>query len=280
MEAVWHARSPSRRAGSASSRHDPYTVGVFILRQAAAVLFVALIPVFIVLTTVRFATNWEAPYGYAFSQYDAPAVTGVDRPELDRSAREIIEYFQTGPSNVLLDIRVNVDGEMEPLFNQREILHMQDVQRLFRWTFRAHDMILMYLVGYIVGVYLWSRERSMRRLAQQAMIGGTATVALLGVTAVAIVTGFDSLWTQFHLISFSNDLWQLDPSSDRLIQMFPEAFWFDVTLAIGVISMLVGGVIALGGVVYVSWLDRQQRERRRRRRRSRDTSQAELRPLS
>jgi integral membrane protein (TIGR01906 family) len=254
---------------------------VFILRQAAAVLFVAFIPIFIVLTVVRVAANWEVPYGYSYSQYDAPEVTGVERAELDRATTEIIEYFQSTPSTVLLDIRVREgdSDELQPLFNQREVLHMHDVQYLFRWVFRAHEMIFMYLIAYITGVYLWSRERSMRRLAQQAIVGGTATVALLGVTAVAIVMGFDSLWTQFHLISFSNDLWQLDPASDRLIQMFPEAFWFDATLAIGVVSMLIGGVIAVGNVLYVGWLDRQQRQRRRRRRRRPDTTAPNLRPL-
>ncbi len=258
----------------------PYTGTVLILRQAAAVLFIAFIPVFIVLTVVRFATNWEAPYHYAFSQYDAPEVTGIERSELDRAAREIIYYFQSERSDVLLDIRVEDGGEMRPLFNQREILHMQDVQHLFRLVFRAHEMIFMYLIGYVAGVYLWSRERSMRRLAQQLIIGGTATVALLGVTAVAIVLGFDSLWTQFHLISFSNDLWRLNPQTDHLIQMFPEAFWFDVTLAIGVVSMLIGGALALGGILYTGWLDRQQRERRRRRRwRPEASSGTELRPL-
>src|SRR5690606_5244888 len=133
--------------------------------------------------------------------------------------------------------------------------HMQDVQHLFRLVFRAHDMIFIYIVGYITVVYLWTRERSMRRLAQQAIAGATATVALPGVTAVATVMGFDSLCTPVHLLSFSTHRWQLDPASYRLIQMFPESLWFDVTLAIGVVSMLIGGGIALGGVLYLGWLD-------------------------
>ena len=32
------------------------------------------------------------------------------------------------------------------------------------------------------------------------------------------------------MISFTNDLWQLDPSRDYLIAIFPEGFFFDATM--------------------------------------------------
>ena len=41
----------------------------------------------------------------------------------------------------------------------------------------------------------------------------------------------------FHLISFSNDLWQLDPSRHYLIAMFPQNFFFDATVAIAIATI-------------------------------------------
>jgi integral membrane protein (TIGR01906 family) len=54
-------------------------------------------------------------------------------------------------------------------------------------------------------------------------------VVLVGLGALA---GFDRLFLAFHEVSFSNDLWQLNPRTDYLIAMFPEGFFFDATILI------------------------------------------------
>jgi integral membrane protein (TIGR01906 family) len=153
---------------------------------------------------------------------------------------------------------VVVDGEEEALYNQREILHMRDVKDLFQLTFRVQEIAFVYLVAYVVAVFLWSRERALRQLANQAILGGALTVALLGAGAIGVLFGFDSLFEQFHLLSFSNDFWRLDPATDRLIQMFPQGFWFDVTLGVGVLTAMQGGLVALAGFGYLTWLERRR----------------------
>ena len=222
-------------------------------------MFIACIPLLLVLTNVRIAASWERDYDYAFAQYDAVDVTGIERAELDRSAREIVRYFEHSQSEELLDIRVRRGDETIALFNQREILHMADVRDLFRLIYRIHEFALVYVVAYVAAVYLWSRERSMRRLARQAVTAGLATAALLAVAAVGVLIGFDDLFRQFHLLSFANDFWLLDPRTDHLIQMFPQGFWFDVTLGVGVLSIAEGALLALLGFVYLAWIGRRGR---------------------
>jgi integral membrane protein (TIGR01906 family) len=239
------------------------------LRWVASGLFIACIPLLLVLTNVRAAASWERVYDYAFSQYDVVEVTGIERTELDRSAREIVRYFEHSQPEELLDIRVQRGDETIALFNQREILHMADVRDLFRLVFRIHEFALVYVVAYIAAVYLWSRERSMRRLAREGVTAGIVTVSILSLAAIGVMLGFDALFEQFHLLSFSNDFWQLDPRTDRLVQMFPMGFWFDATLAVGVLSLIEGGAVALGGLGYIIWLDRRAEARRLSRRRRR-----------
>ena len=248
------------------------------LRWVASGIFIACIPILLVLTNVRLAASWERVYDYAFSQYDVPAVTGLERAELDRAAGEIVDYFETSRPDELLDIRVQQGDEDLALFNQREILHMADVRDLFRLVFRIHEFALVYVVAYVAAVYLWSRERSMRRLARQGITAGIATVGILSLAAVGVMLGFDAIFEQFHLLSFSNDFWQLDPRTDRLVQMFPMDFWFDVTLAVGVLSVIEGGAIALAGLGYIIWLDRQAEARRLSRRRRRTIRAPEAAP--
>ena len=66
------------------------------------------------------------------------------------------------------------------------------------------------------------------------------------IFVVASLFNFDRLFLQFHLLSFSNDLWLLDPSRDYLIMLFPQGFWYDMAiycgLAAGGIAVLMGGV--------------------------------------
>ena len=47
---------------------------------------------------------------------------------------------------------------------------------------------------------------------------------------IASLTGFEDVFYAFHVVSFSNDLWQLDPNRDYLIAMFPENFFYDATM--------------------------------------------------
>src|SRR5690606_26175132 len=100
---------------------------------------------------------------------------------------EIVRYFGESSEGELLDIRVQRGEEEVALFNQREILHMADVRDLFQLTFRAHEFALVYIVAYVAAVYLWSRERSMRRLAREGVIGGALTVGVLSVSALSVV---------------------------------------------------------------------------------------------
>ena len=49
---------------------------------------------------------------------------------------------------------------------------------------------------------------------------------------------FNKYFTLFHEVFFSNDLWLLDPSTDLLIRMLPEGFFFDMVARIGIIFLV------------------------------------------
>jgi integral membrane protein (TIGR01906 family) len=229
---------------------------VLATRWIATALFIVAVPLFLVLTNVRIAATEQRVYEYSFAQYDAVAATGVDRAQLDSTAATIVDYFRTGESDELLDIRVVVNGQEKVLYNQREILHMRDVKDLMQLTFRLHEISFVFLVGYVAIVFLWARERALRQLARQVIVAGAFTVVLLAAGAIAVVQGFDRLFEQFHLLSFSNDLWRLNPATDRLIQMFPQPFWFDVTLGVGVLTAIEGGLMTMLGLGYLVWFGR------------------------
>ena len=216
------------------------------VRWLAGALFVVAVPLFLLLTNVRIAAMEPRVYEYSYSANDVPAVTGIDRPQLDRAARDIVAYFRN--DEPFLGTRVTIAGAEQPLFSPREVLHMRDVKDLFQLVFTLHEIAFVYIVAYVAAVFVWSHERSLARLGQQLVRAGVATAAGLALAAAAVFVGFDNLFEQFHLLSFSNDLWLLDPSRDHLIQMFPRDFWFNVSLAVGVATIFEGGLVALLGI--------------------------------
>lgn len=207
-----------------------------MLRSIAIALFVLSIPLLLVTTNVRWAANEPRLYEYGFDRYDAETSTGVARSELDYAARDLIRYFNDDRPAVQTLVMQN--SQRVPLYNERETSHLRDVKNLFRTVFRVQEASLAFALVYVVGVFVWAGEAPLRVLARTVLLSSLFTLALLALTSLGALLGFDDLWTSFHLLAFTNDLWKLDPDTDHLIQMFPRDFWFDATL-------LVAGLTAL-----------------------------------
>lgn len=220
----------------------------FVARIAAA-FFVVALPVLFVTTNVRILASDVGFYEAGLRRHDADRATGIALTELDRAAQEIVDYFENDATT--LRIVVSENGQESPLFNARETEHMRDVKSLVRLVYRANEVALAFVLTYVTAVFLWARERSLRTLAWLALGGVVAGALTLGAVGVVAATGFDSTWTRFHELAFSNDLWQLDPDTDHLIQMFPERFWENATLTVGVMTLAEATFTAVLAAAYL-----------------------------
>jgi integral membrane protein (TIGR01906 family) len=222
----------------------------------AAALFVVLLPLALITTNVRLLFTTPPMYALALDGYDAPVVTGIPRLELARAMDEIHAYF-TNDQELLRISVVDDRGQTTPLFTPRKVLHMRDVKDLVRGFFRAQIAALAFVAVYL-GVRLAIERQAawsgLARLTRVSMLG-TLAVAL-GVGGATLV-GFDRLFTQFHVLSFSNDLWQLDPARDRLVQLFPFDFWLVATLILTGLTLV--EVLALLGLAW--WYVRRRTNR-------------------
>ena len=230
-------------------------VGGWIL----AALFIIAVPLFLVANSVSWAVNDLRLYRYGFDKYDISAVTGIEPEGLMVAARQIRGYFNSGREPI--DIRAEIFGDERDLFNEREVLHMGDVKRLIRGLYWVDIAATAYLVAFAAAGFLLRGRSFFASLSRRLMWGGGLTVALIVLIGVFALTGFDSLFSTFHQASFSNDFWRLDPTKDYLVMMFPEGFWFDATLFVGlgtVVQALVIGGAAGGFLVF------QRRHARRR----------------
>ena len=219
------------------------------LRSLALLLFVIAVPVTLVATNVRFVANEGRLYEYGFDKHDAEARTGLARDDISRAGRELRRYFNNDEETI--HVLVEEDGREVSLFSARETAHLRDVKGLIQLTFRIQEMGVAYVLAYVVGVFVWAREGSLRRLATQVLAASlVVVVAIAAVSAVALL-GFDRAFEQFHFLAFDNDLWRLNPRTDRLIQMFPEGFWFDTTMLVGLLTLAEVAVLAFASGLYL-----------------------------
>lgn len=210
--------------------------------RAAAALFVAALPVALVGSNLRLLFTAEPLYTFAVEQYDVPSVTGIPRPEIDRAMAEIRDYF-TNDQQLLRITVTDERGRTNPLFTPREVIHMRDVKHLVQTVFRLQMAAIVYIAGFVAVQLLLERRRAwlgLARLTRTAMLGTLAVAVGVGV---ATLLGFDRLFDRFHRLSFRNDFWQLDPTQDHLVQMFPFDFWLVSTIIL--VGLTIVEVLAL-----------------------------------
>ena len=218
-----------------------WRVAVFFVAVAVLTLPIA--------WSVRFSAQSGGWWERGFNAGDVEARTGLARAEIDRATGELRAYFQSGERFVAISV-TNAAGAEEPLFTEREVLHLVDVKRLLGRTYDAGWAALGFLVTFPALLCYVRRRGAARALARTGIVAGLTSAATVVVLGVIAISGFDEAFRQFHLLFFSNDLWQLS-SQDRLIQLFPQRFFFETTLLIGSVTLAFGAALAGGGWCYL-----------------------------
>jgi len=214
-----------------------------ILCITAKWLFILCLPVLLLTASIGWAVNSLWLYQYGFEKYSVSQTTGLAEAELEKAARGLINYFNSDEEYI--NLAVVKDDQSFELFNQREVTHLKDVKDLIWLGYWVLLGTVIYTLTYAAVSLFWRRKRYWRRLAWGVVGGGSVTLALMLALGLGTLLGFDQLFLQFHLISFTNLFWQLDPTKDYLIMLFPQGFWYDATLFCA-LATTVGAVVLSG----------------------------------
>lgn len=167
-----------------------------------------------------------------YEENNLAEITNKTFEEYENISKDIIKYLKGA------DI-----GLMEGHFNQREVLHMKDVQDLFKLN-RIIKCLSLVLI--IILIFIIRNDYNTLTLTIKALNINYIFLALL---VLATKIDFGKYFTYFHLIFFNNDLWLLDPKTDLLIQMMPEIFFLKMAIKIGIsfgIMILLSQGVLLG----------------------------------
>lgn len=219
------------------NQQEPTTSGY---KKVLAWIVAILIPLALILTSVRllltpafvqleYRTPNFPPDPYGFTQEDRLFWSMI-----------ALDYLLNDEGIGFLEELQFEDGT--PVYNARELKHMVDVKNvlgsvLIVWYASLLGTLLLGIWAYWGG---WWEEYKVGLRK-----GGWITVGFVGVTMVAVLIAFSVFFVFFHEVFFDPGTW-IFRFSDTLIRLFPERFWRDTFIAIGLLSLAGGFALAFG----------------------------------
>jgi integral membrane protein (TIGR01906 family) len=161
---------------------------------------------------------------------EATAWTGYTPAELRTATDSILGDLVVGPP----DFDVAVAGE--PVLNERERGHMRDVRAVFGgFAVAALASVLVLVVAAArSGASAW-------RAARRGAVGLAVGIVAVGVVGIV---AFERAFEIFHRLFFASGSYTFDPRTERLVQLFPQRFWFETSVAVGVVALLLAAAVA------------------------------------
>ena len=165
----------------------------------------------------------------------AQRLTGYDVYTLQGVTASIVHDLLLGGDFMV------IDSSGTPALNAREQAHMRDVRGVFQGFFA--------LVAAGIVVLAWGFRRARvpeaRAAAWHAVGNGARGLAIVLVVAgLFAVFAFEVAFEVFHRLFFSAGTYSFDPRTERLVQLFPEQFWSETAIAVGVVAITAALVTA------------------------------------
>jgi integral membrane protein (TIGR01906 family) len=208
------------------------------LRGALAALVTGLAVALVIVALAILPFLSPAWVAFAQARAQADAWTGWTTEQLASVTDQVLADLVVGPP----DFDATLDGAA--VLNENERSHMRDVRGVFAAFFAlaaaaAVVLVVLFLAarGRDARARFWHRlERSGLVIAGVTVIGGLAGVLL-----------FDQAFILFHEIFFPGGNYLFDPATDRLVQLFPQQFWVESTIGVGVVVVLLALLATLVG---------------------------------
>jgi integral membrane protein (TIGR01906 family) len=222
-----------------------------IITKVINCLLLLLIPILVILGSARLlATDTYLAFEYGKTSFP-PDVYGFTSQQRFELASVNVHYVRAHlPDDALATQKL--DGTL--IYNPREVSHMADVQSVFQVIVRVWQVAFVLLL--FLGLILWATGEH-RQFAAAIQSGGLFTSAMILTIALLAIFAWQSWFNIFHLFFFQPGSW-LFSYSDTLIRLFPVKFWFDATLSISILSILVGLSLALIGRQWRDSLQKSQ----------------------
>lgn len=195
--------------------------------KICAVLLGMLFPVIIFISAIEVAVFDKAFYTDQMAKNQVIKNTGIYPPDMDLVVDEMISYLKGDRQDFDIKARLAPENaknvvDRVSIFNDKEITHMDDVRNLLLFFLGLRDAaMILALISFLMLL-----KDHQQAIIKALFYGSTIFIVLFLVIGASFVFNFNDTFILFHQLFFTNDLWIMDPSIDRLIWIVPEPFFF------------------------------------------------------
>lgn len=165
----------------------------------------------------------EAFYIEGFKAYEVKDIVNISEDDLEQVTHEMVTYLNDRSGD--LHVMVTIDGVSTEYFNAKEQAHLTDIMNLIR-----HGREVLQLLKYmLLGLLVMHVSVPMSKRFNFFKYSVFWAIGFLAILGLSYFMDFNSAFIKFHEMLFYNDLWMLDITKDRLLQMMPLEFFMRFT---------------------------------------------------
>ena len=173
--------------------------------------------------------------GFEQDRSDVDQLTGYTASQVHQVTGSILSDLVFGPP----DFAVTVNGT--PVLDARERGHMADVRAVMGRLGAVAALAVLLLLA--LGLF----GRGRRWFWRGASLGARVLAGGVVVVGVAMALFFDQVFELFHEIFFAPGTYIFSSSSEKLVQLFPDQFWSETSIALAGLVLLLALIVGVGG---------------------------------
>ena len=210
-------------------RNAVYTA---LLAIAALLIIIA-----VLFTSLQICVNQRSWYYESYVKYGTAKETLISDEEMMEAIFRLIDYMEGRADSIQLS--VTEAGQTVEMYNRQEIDHMVDVRALYQaWrAVRTYGGILAAMIIAVCMATLPKGER-MGMLCRGFLIAAVVFGAVLIALGIWVAVDFNSFWTEFHHLFFTNDLWLMDYRTCRMIRICPLQLFNDIVVRFALMFLI------------------------------------------
>jgi integral membrane protein (TIGR01906 family) len=192
-----------------------------------AVMLGILFPFIVFVTAIEGAVFDEHFFMQQMAVNQVVENTGIYPDDMEPVVTQILSFLSGHRADFDIQARLTSKNDKQAptvavsIFNAKEISHMNDVRNLLLFFLSLRDIMLA--VALICLVILLTTKPA--QICQALFWGSAAFLGLFIVIGFCFYFNFTASFNLFHKLFFSNDLWLMDPETDRIIWIVPEPFF-------------------------------------------------------
>ncbi len=189
------------------------------------------------LTSLDMLSFQTSFYEYEFKQLNTSQRIGMSEADLTESIDVLLTYIRGDEND--LNIEFEVEGEVRAIYSDDEISHMKDVKNLYESAMIVRNGSCIGLLFLFIILLVDNRKEIVEVCTYAYIRVYTAFLFLLSALLLYATIDFTAVWTMFHKLLFTNDLWLMDANTSLMIQMLEEKVFFDlVFMVLGVFAFI------------------------------------------